>query len=45
VLVRDQFTPEQVLSLGETIKKEMARGNFRLKITPVHALPRTTPVP
>jgi hypothetical protein len=45
VLVRDQFTPEQVLQLGETIKKEMGRGNFRLKIAPVHALSRPVAVP
>jgi hypothetical protein len=45
VLVRDIFTPAQVLLLGETIKKEMGRGNFRLKIAPVHALPRTPAIP
>jgi hypothetical protein len=43
-LVRDHFTPEQVFVLGETIKKEMGRGNFRLKIAPVRALSRTAPV-
>jgi hypothetical protein len=44
-LVKDRFTPEQVASLGEQLKKEMSRGNFRLKITPVHALPRPSSVP
>ena len=39
-LVRDHFDPDEILSLGEQIKKEMSRGNFKLKITPAQALPR-----
>lgn len=39
-LVADHFSPEQILALGESVKKEMTRGNLRLKIQPVRALSR-----
>jgi hypothetical protein len=42
--VADVFSAEQVLTLGETIKKEMTRGNFRLAIKPIHAISRRAPV-
>lgn len=43
--VASHYTPDQVAALGESIRKEMTRGNFRLKIEPVRPLPRPTPVP
>lgn len=42
--VADKFTAEQIASLTSTIKKEMTRGNFRLAIKPVPALPRSSSV-
>lgn len=38
------YQPEQVAELGESIRKDMTRGNFRLKIHPVRPLSRPTPV-
>jgi len=44
-LVRDYFSPEQVLTLGESIKREMSDGHFRLKINPVQSLSSRVAVP
>ena len=42
--VAEHYTPDQLATLGENVRKEMSRGNFRLKIQPVRSLPRPTSV-
>lgn len=43
--VGSHYTPEQIAALGEQIRRDMTRGNFRLKIQPVRPLPGPTAVP
>jgi hypothetical protein len=43
-IVADVFSAETIVDLTQRIKGEISRGNFRLKITPVDALPGADPV-
>lgn len=43
-VVADLFDAETIVDLTQRIKTEMNRGNFRLKITPMDALPGTDSV-
>lgn len=43
VTVSEVYTNEQIVDLTEAVKKEMSRGNFRLKIAPVHSIPSGDP--
>lgn len=38
--VSEMFTSTEIAELTERVKKDMSRGNFRLRIKPVHSLPR-----
>lgn len=45
VTVGQQYSDEEILAMGEQLKEEMGRGNFRLKLRPVRPLPGRTSVP
>jgi len=38
------YTTEEVATIAEDVKKEMSRGNFRLKLAPVQPIPGAPPV-
>ena len=43
-VVADLYSAETIVDLTQRMKTEMNRGNFRLAIKPVDALPSTDPV-
>lgn len=43
--VSSHYTADQLATLGAQIRRDMTRGNFRLKIEPVRPLPRPSAVP
>jgi hypothetical protein len=43
--VREHYTPDQLITIGKEISKEMNRGNFRLRVQPVRSLPRPASIP